>query len=246
MIPIFDHIAQRSLQASQAPLFMHLKVSECDAYEKLGFVPWAAHFAMTFADLHEFFGSTEPACDEYEKAANVNLFEDVTHWNWYLTDLITLGLDPQLRFTQALRFIWSAQTAATRRFTYEMCKLCAKLRSLERLVMVNALEATGRVMFQAVSPVREQVEARAGRRLQYFGKLHLDTERKHTLEDETLRASLARITLDDSTRGKLLAIVDHVFEYFLAFADGLLRVLQRQRPFADEFSEESALRQDNV
>ncbi len=83
-------------------------------------MPSAAHFVMTFADLHHFFLIEEQPRDRFEELANQHLSEEATHWKWYLADLTNLDLDPTLRLTDALRFIWSDATKQTRLLAYQI------------------------------------------------------------------------------------------------------------------------------
>jgi len=234
MKAVFDHIARRSAEYAEEPLFVRLRDPSVDTEEKLNFAPWAAHFVMTFADLYHFFLPTEKPRDRFEELTNVHLSEEGTHWKWYLADLSIAEMDPMMRFTDALRFIWSDATIKTRKLAYEMCRLSAGLDSLQKLVMVNAIEATGRVALEAVIPVGMEVAARTGRRLTYFGNHHLETERHHTLEDESVRRSLEEMTLDPAMRENLFSIVDRVFEHFRGLSDDSFRIARTRRGITDD------------
>jgi hypothetical protein len=223
---VFGHIARKSAEFADEPLFVYLRDVNVDPDEKLRFVPWAAHFVMTFADLYHFFLPSEKPRDRYEELANIHLAEEGSHWKWYLADLTNIGMDPNMRFTEALRFLWGDTTIKTRRLAYEICKLSAGLNSLQRLVMVNAIEATGRVTLEALIPAGIEVGVRSGLHLVYFGNHHLDTERQHTLEDEGVHRSLEEVVLDETTRSESFSIVDRVFQYFRGFADDSYRVAQ--------------------
>ena len=100
-----------------------------------------------------------------------------------------------------------------------MCKLSGGLSSLHKLVMVLAIEATGRVALEAAVPAGRQVQESSGKKLVYFGQHHLDTERQHTVEDQTVHQSLADLNLLPATVADLRGIVDRVFEHFSAFID---------------------------
>src|SRR6187549_2634042 len=145
MKEVFEYIVRKSTEFARHPLFTYLNDSSVDPLERLRFVPSSVHFVMTFADLYHF-GLVEPnPRDRFEELANQHLSEEATHWKWFLADLSNLELDPTMRFTDAVRYIWSDQSAKTRGLAYEICKLSAGLRSIQKLVMVQSIEATGRV-----------------------------------------------------------------------------------------------------
>jgi hypothetical protein len=227
MKQLLEHVSQKADEFAGEPLFRYLRDSRVDAAERLAFVPAAAHFVMTFGDLYRFFLPVAAPADRFEELANVHLAEDSTHWKWFLADLANAGMDPTLRFTDALRFIWSDETMNTRRLSYEICRLTGRQSSIHTLAVVLALEAAGRVTLEALSLVGVELEARSAQRLVYFGPHHVDTERRHTLEDGAVIRSLEAVVLDATARSSVLDTVDAAFRHFSGFADDLFRVSQK-------------------
>jgi hypothetical protein len=219
MKQVFDHIVRRSAEYAQNPMFAYLQDSRIDSKKRLEFVPWLSHFVMTFADLYNSFLREEPAKDRFQELVNTHLSEESSHWKWFLTDLETMGLNPTLKFADALRLLWGAETSRTRALAYEVCKLSAGLSSLEKLTMVHAIEATGRVALEALVPVGNEFGRQSGRKLVYFGQHHLDTERTHTVEEESTHSFLEGVTINADETSRLCAIVDDVFAHFGRFAD---------------------------
>lgn len=219
MKTVFEYITKKSRAFDESPLFVYLRDSSVDPCERLRFVPGSAHFVLTFADLYHFFLTENPPRDRYQELINIHLAEEGSHWKWFLADLTNLDLDPTLRFTDALRFLWSDATIKTRKLAYDMCKLSAGMSSLEKLVMVQAIEATGRVALEAAVPAGREAAKRVGRNLVYFGQHHLDTEREHTIEKDGTQAELDAIAVDDQKRAELFAVVDKVFASFGEFVE---------------------------
>jgi len=216
---VFEHIKTTSAEFGARPLFVYLRDENIPPFERLKFVPCMSHFVMTFADLYHFFLTEETPKDRYHELVNTHLAEEGTHWKWFLADLSNMNLDPELRFTDALRLLWSEETKETRRLAYEICKLSAGMSSLQKLVLVQAIEATGRVGLEAAVPVGNAVARDMRRNLVYFGGHHLDTERQHTLEEHDVQSALEAVELDDETCRDLCAIVDKVFAHFAEFVD---------------------------
>ena len=218
MKPIFQHIAAKSAQYADNPIFKHLSDPQLDARQRLEFVPYISHFVLSFADLYNDFLIEEPASDRYQELVNAHLGEESSHWKWFLTDLETMGLNPSLKFTDALRLLWSPDTLKTRALAYEVCRISANLSSLERLVLVHAIEATGRVALEALVPVGIEFARSSPRKLVYFGQHHLDTERAHTVEEVDTRQFLENIPITPEQEQSLCQLVDEVFLHFEAFA----------------------------
>jgi hypothetical protein len=234
---VFEHIKQTSAAFQGRPLFVYLRDERISPTERLKFVPCMAHFVMTFADLYHFFLTEETPKDRYHELVNTHLAEEGTHWKWFLADLTNMNLDPELRFTDALRLLWSDATKQTRRLAYEICKLSANMSSLQKLVLVQAIEATGRVGLEAAVPVGNLVARDMKRNLVYFGGHHLDTERQHTLEEDDVHSGLEMLELDQATKDDLCRIVDKVFAHFAGFVDEAHRVAQSGRSVVESVAE---------
>jgi len=238
MKQVFEHISARSACYAQSPMFVYLRDDRVDSRKRLEFVPWLSHFVMTFADLYNFFLLEQPVTDRYQELVNTHLAEESSHWKWFLTDLETLGLNPTLKFTDALRLLWGSETVKTRALAYEVCKLSAGLSPLEKLVMVHAIEATGRVALEALVPVGNELGQTSGRKLVYFGQHHLDTERQHTVEENGTRQFLESIVVSDYDISRFCEIVDKVFAHFTDFADEAFARASQPRGFIGSAKEE--------
>lgn len=237
---IFKHIGTRANEYAAHAMFAYLKNSNIDSGKRLEFVPWLSHFVMTFADLYQLLAVEDPAStDRFQELVNTHLREEGPHWKWFLADLETMGLNPALKFTDALRLLWGPETIRTRLLAYHVCKLSAGLSSLEKLVLVQAIEATGRVSLEALAPVGIDFSNKSGKRLVYFGARHLDTEREHTVEEASTQRFLASVRVEDQDLPRLCGIVDEVFRAFGSFADETLE----RATGSDSFAQVADLRQ---
>lgn len=234
---VFEHITKTSAAFESRPLFVYLKDESLSPRDRLEFVPCMSHFVMTFADLYHFFLTEETPKDRYQELVNTHLAEEGTHWKWFLADLTNMNLDPELRFTDALRLLWSDTTKQTRRLAYEICKMSAGMTSLQKLVLVQSIEATGRVGLEAAVPVGNRVARDMKRNLVYFGGHHLETEQAHTLEETDVHSSLESLELDQATIVDLCSIVDTVFAHFAGFVDEAYRVAKAHRTFPESVAD---------
>jgi len=219
-------IDERTAAFEKLPLYAFMADDRVAPEARLAFVPALAHFVMSFADLYGFVLRDEPARDPFQELVNAHTHEDGGHWRWFLADLAALGHDPAVRFSDALRFTFGPSTTKTRLLTYRMCRLGLGATSLQKLVLVHCIEATGRVSLRSASAVSRAVAARTGKRLVYFGPHHFETESDHTLERDDVRASLESVVVDAEMRAALRAVIDDAFDAFTAFADDLARFAQ--------------------
>jgi hypothetical protein len=234
MKELVAHIDARTAAYAKLPLFNYLRDGSISASDRLAFAPCLTHFVMTFADMYALVLRDEPARDHAQELVNAHTHEDGGHWKWFLSDLKNLGLDPEMPFTEATRFLWGEATVATRMLSYRICRLGLAASSIQKLVLVHCIEATGKVSLQAAAPAGTELGQILGRRLVYLGAHHVETESAHTMEDEGVRRSVAEMTIDSTTRGVLHAVIDEAFEAFTGFADELLRfaMARRGRPGA--------------
>jgi hypothetical protein len=130
-----------------------------------------------------------------------------------------MQLNPLLRFTDALRILWSVETSRTRALAYDVCKLTSASSSLEKLVLLHGIEATGRVALETLAPVALEFEASSGKKLIYVGQHHLDTERRHKVEDTSTHLYLQNVVIEAAQTQRLCALTDELFAHFSRFAD---------------------------
>lgn len=220
---------QRTAELEGAELFTFLNDKSIDCAERLRFAPWVAHFAMTFADLYALVLKEEPPRDAYQELVNAHASEDEDHWKWFLADLSKLNADPMIRFSDALRFVWSDAAVQMRLLSYHMCRLGFQASSLQKLVLVHCIESVGKVTVKHVSAVGQEYTDKTGKKLVYFGKYHSDSEADHTLEDEQVHSSVQDIQLDDDAAEKYCEIVEDSFRYFRAFLDEMLAFAKSKR-----------------
>lgn len=220
---VLQALDQRTAEFERAPLFDYLRNKQIPARERLAFAPCVAHFVMSFADLYAFVLPEEPTTDPYQELVNAHTREDENHWRWFLADLPKLGCDPQLAFTDALRFVWSDATVQMRMLTYAMCRMGMNADSLTKLVLVHCIEAAGKVTVSHVSAVGGELMASSDQRLTYFGPHHSNAEADHTIEDVGVRHGLEEAHLEPARRDALLDVVDESFLHFTHFTNEMLR-----------------------
>jgi len=224
MQAVLDHIEARREAYSDLPLFRHLRDPGSDPAGALTFMRNAAHFVMSFADLNKYCWRDEANPGGWQADVNAHTREDDHHWPWYLSDLIGLGLDHELSFTEALQFLWSDANRETRTLSYRLWSLSEPATPLERMIIIEAIEATGVVFFgDLVSCARRIPEGRLSRPLIYVADHHFAVEQGHGAGKATHDERLTEEKLTPAERERYLDLVDRVFELFTAWSAELHR-----------------------
>lgn len=229
MRKVIQHIEARTRIFERHPAFAFLKDSTIEPEDRLAFVPSVAHYVITFGDLCRHVLREEPARDRFQEIVNAQTYEEAEHWKWFIADLEKLGHDPVIRFSDALRFLWSDETAKSRILSYQLCRLAMGADSLRKLVIVHCAEATANVTVKHVVMAGKDWTAKRGQRLSFFGGGHDDAEDDHTLWKAEILKLLNEVELPPETEHELINMVDQAFDYFTDFIDELLAMAKKRR-----------------
>lgn len=231
MKSVLEHIEGKRIEFQDAALFQQLGQRQSDPVRALWFMKHAAHFVMAFSDLNKFCLREANALDKWQDVVNKHTFEDDRHWPWYLDDLATLGIDDVTSFADALRFIWADDNRATRVLSYKLWAMAEPADSLERLVIIEAIEATGEVFFSHLVGVSRQIpNERLERPLLYVADHHLTVEQGHSAGRSDAEHGLGDVRITNSARQRYYSIVDQVFSCFRDWVDELYRHAQEISP----------------
>lgn len=223
-------IEEKTAIYESQPFFAYLRDTSIDPQRRLGFAPSAAHYILTFTDFCEHVLREEPAKDRLQEIVNQQTYEEAEHSQWFITDLAKLGQDPLMRFSDALKFIWSDATIKSRMLSYRLCRLAMGADSLRKLVLVHCIEATADVTIKHVMMVGKEWTAGTGQALEFFGDTHENAEEHHGIWGEALETVVQDIRLSDpEVKRELLSLVDESFCYFTEFTNELLAVSQLER-----------------
>lgn len=221
MKQVMKHIFAKKRAYDRLPLFQWMRNESLAPRERLAFYPCMAHFILTFGDLNKFVLRDERTTDRYQEMVNVHTFEDDHHWPWYLEDFTKLGFDAEMSGTAWMRFLWGEETQQNRILFARLAELIKGTSGLERLVIIEAIEETGNVLFGTMLPIAEAVERELGVQLRYCGPFHFERESGHTVGAD--HKELAAVVLSESARARCIALVDEVFARFEPWTHELLR-----------------------
>lgn len=218
---VLDRVAARTDVYARAPFFAFLADPAVEVRRKFGFAPGSAHFVLTFADLTAHVLPQHPPRDRFQELVNATCRDDDEHWRWYLQDLETLGDDRSVRYTDAIRTIWSDRSTRLRLLAYRLCAFAFAGDGLARLVLLQCIESAFQVSVGAILPHARALAERTGKVLYYLGPGHEGAEAEHAIHATDVRAMLREVTLEDARRDALCAMVDEVFDGFDGFVADL-------------------------
>jgi hypothetical protein len=224
MKQVLKHIFGRKRAYQNLPLFEWMRDTRLSARDRLAFYPCMAPFILNFGDLNRLILRQESSGDSYQDLVNAHTLEDDHHWPWYLEDFRKLGFDASLPGTEWMNFLWSESTLQNRRLMARLTALISGKTGLQRLVIIEAIEETGNVLFSTMLPLAEEIEREIGEQLRYCGHFHFALESGHAVGAD--HQALTSIALTDRTRADCIAMVDEVFAEFEAWTHELLRYAQ--------------------
>lgn len=198
-------------------LFKFLNDESISATERLcRFAPCFAYFVLGFHDLQLLvlkYPAAEAKLDRIKKAINAHCTEDSNHWPWFLTDLKTLGLDKELTFTSAIKYLWSKETKNQRSSCYQFAILADRARDpILRFVYLLSLEINGRALFTKFLEMAERSEIETGKELLYFGRTHFARETGGLHGEEEIENELLAMQLSPEIKTEAIEIAMKVLE----------------------------------
>jgi hypothetical protein len=231
MKEVLRFIEQKKQEFARMPLFEFMRDTSIDPRQRLSFAPCLAPFVMAFGELNKSVFRDEPTNDPIQKLINKHTREDDHHWLWYLEDLQRLELNQPVKMTEALRFLWSEETTASRRLVYELYRLTYQATPLQKLVVIECVEATGNVMFSNASLVNQKLKNNSQVELIYFGNFHLSVETGHTTGTEDVTDWLQNLNFTVQDREQAFKIVNEVFGIFSDLINSLQLYLEKKDVF---------------
>lgn len=221
MKAVMRELAQAKRHYSKLPLFEFLRSESIPPRDRLAFVPCMAPFILAFSDLNRFVLRDESCQDPHQKLVNEHTHEDDHHWPWYLEDYTKLGFDRTTAVTQLLRSSMKDESIQNRMLAPRLAQLIHGTTPTEKLVIVEAIEETGNVLFGLTSRLAQRIQADGGPELRYLGLFHFARETGHAMHGMDHRI-LEAIPLTELERVRCLDLSFRVFDLFADWSTELL------------------------
>jgi hypothetical protein len=221
MKAVMRELAQAKRHYSRLPLFEFLRNESIPARERLAFYPCMAPFILAFSDLNRFVLRDELSKDPHQIMINEHTHEDDHHWPWYLEDFTKLGFDRTASVTQTLRSYMKDEAKTNRMLGSRLAQLLFGTTPIEKLVIVEAIEETGNVLFGLTAKIAARIQAEGGPELRYLGQFHFSRESGHAMHGHDHRV-LEAIPLTELERVRCLDLAFRVFDMFSDWTTELL------------------------
>ena len=215
MKAVMQELAQAKRHYSKLPLFEFLRQESIPPRDRLAFYPCMAPFILAFSDLNRFVLRDENSLDPHQLLVNEHTCEDDHHWPWYLEDFTKLGFDRTAAVTHTLRSYMKDDARQNRMLATRLAQLVHGTTPTQKLVIVEAIEETGNVLFGLTAKIAARIEADGGPELRYLGQFHFSRESGHAMHGHDHRV-LEAIVL---TQLELVRCRDLAFRTFDLFSD---------------------------
>jgi hypothetical protein len=225
MKAVMRELAQAKQHYSRLPLFEFLRSEAIAPRDRLAFVPCIAPFILAFSDLNRFVLRDESSSHPHQALVNEHTHEDDHHWPWYLEDLAKLGFDRTTTLTHSLRSTMKDDCRENRMLAPRLAQILYGTTPTEKLIVVEAIEETGNVLFGLTSKLAQRIEADGGPELRYLGLFHFARETGHAMHGMDHRL-LEAISLSSAERARCLELAFRVFELFADWSGELLAYAQ--------------------
>lgn len=221
MRAVMRELAQAKRHYSRLPLFEFLRADSTPARDRLAFYPCMAPFVLAFSDLNRFVLRDEASDDPYQKLINEHTYDADHHWPWYLDDFAKLGFDRGASVVQALRSYMKDDARENRMLGARLAQLLHGATPVEKLVVVEAIEQAGNVLFGLTAGIATRIEAAGGPALRYLGQFNFTHETGRAMRgvDHTV---LEAITLTSLERMRCLDLSFRVYDLFADWSAELL------------------------
>ena len=226
MKEVLTFVEQKKHEFAQHPLCKFLQDKSIDPRQRLSWAPCLTPFSMAFGELNRVVLRQEPTDDPYQALINKHTYEDDHHWIWFLEDLEKLGLDHDMRFSDAMRFLWSERTQKTRDVCHKIALHTFGVEPVVILAAIEAIEATGNVVLSLTAEVAQELQQATKHNYRYFGQHHFCVETGHAMGTDDVEALLEKIQFTEEQHAQAIALVDKVFEVFTESLDELMDYIQ--------------------
>uniref|UniRef100_UPI0035F21CFD AetD n=2 Tax=Aetokthonos hydrillicola Thurmond2011 TaxID=2712845 RepID=UPI0035F21CFD len=213
MKAILQLILEKRQEFEKLPCFEFVRDETISPEERLILYPCIAAFALNFRDLNRYDYRDDNSSDYYQKIINIHTQEDAKHWEWFLNDLELLGFDKTMRFSEALRFVWSDDLLHTRRLCHNIAVLSHDLEPVMKMVVIEAMETAGLVIFHALAKPGESIAKATRRKYLYVADSHVEVETGHAVGTENIITILEQTQLSSEQEEKAKEIVNKVFQW---------------------------------
>jgi len=213
MEKIIVFIEQKKQEFARLPLFEFLANKHIHPNQRLIFAPILDPLAMGLSDLNKYVLRESSSNNKVQELINKYTYKENYYWHGYLQHLETLDFN-QLMSYGDFRLLWGEETQKTRSLCSVLERYAFQASPVQKLVLVEVLEATATAFFEAALAVIMELQEITKKEYVYFGGGYVGLENHHILNTPEMLQVLAEIKLTDSERQAALELAQNVFELF--------------------------------
>jgi hypothetical protein len=227
---ILEHIEQHRQVLARHPFLTFVQDQSVEPRHRLEFAPCLAPMTMAFSDLMTLGLRDVASTDEKQKVLNAHTYVDDQHWQYFLQDLDTLGMNEKLDFTGALRLLWGEHCTKTRKLTYTFMAQVRGVTPMMRLAILESIEVAADTGFRLLREVGREFTKQTGKQLIYFGQPHQDQEDGHEAMGATsIRSMILAYSWSPEEETEAMRLSDELFACFYGMVDELHAYAQKAR-----------------
>ncbi|MEG3848727.1 hypothetical protein QT971_29365 [Microcoleus sp. herbarium19] len=221
MLEILAFIETKKLDFAKLPLFELLANKHIHPNQRLIFAPVLAPLAAGLSDLNKYVLRESSSNHKVQELINKYTYKENYYWQRYLEHLETLGFNELMSYGD-FRLVWGEETKKTRSLCSTLERYAFEADPVQKLILVEVLEATATVFFEATLQVLMELQQITKQEFVYFGGGYVGLENRYILNTPEMLQLLAEIKLTDSERQTGLELAENVFELFGGVLNELL------------------------
>ena len=221
MEQILAFIQTKKQEFAKLPLFEFLANKHIHPNQRLIFAPVLDALAADLSDLNKYVIRDSSSDNKVQELINKYTYKENYYWHGYLERLETLGFN-QLMSYGDFRLLWGEETKKTRSLCSTLERYGFQASPVQKLILVEVLEATATVFFEAALAVVMELQQITKPEFVYLGAGYVGLENHHILNTPEMLQVLAEIKLTDSERQAALELAQNVFDLFTEAMNELL------------------------
>jgi len=204
---IFGHMAAQQTHFEEHPFFQYLEQNPPTDWLH-HFVPGMAFWVMTFQDVLRVIEDRVKAPQMRAIASHIRQ-GDKGHDNWFLSDMVRLGLTPP-----DIEKLFGPEHDSARSASYAIMSEVYRAQDDRLLiVLLLALESASYVFFGSMTNYLENNNYT--KQLHYFGRTHLDAELKHGIVEAEMDNQVERaVEKSPEVHQQAIQLIDRIFDAF--------------------------------
>ena len=185
---VMDLIDEKGETLSQHHFFKYLANKSIPAVQRLQFMPYWTFFSMGASDILDNWIRVQNPQTELEHRINAFIAEDSWHYNFFIHDMdniLNYTINDFGSYGGILRHIWGDESKAVRMLVYTTAEVTRSKDPLVTLASFEAMESGLNFLFDSIYD-NIFMEEEEFKNMQYFGAMHIDLERSHTITGDSL------------------------------------------------------------